>query len=109
MKIKNWLQKVISHSKSNAPQPESDSPRPLNQSYLVTEHLWAGEYPGDRNGECAKDKLDRMIQFGVRCFFDLTEEGELVPYVDLLPANVNYVRFPIRDVSVPKNIEDVRQ
>ncbi len=109
MKIKNWLQKILSHSKSKAPQVVSDIQRPLNQSYQVTEHLWAGEYPGDKNRECAKDKLNRMMQFGVRCFFDLTEEGELVPYVDLLPANMNYVRFPIRDVSVPQSIEDVRQ
>ena len=105
----NWLQKILSHSKSNDPQPKSGFRRPLNQSYQVTEHLWAGEYPGDKNGEYAKDKLNRMMQFGVRCFFDLTEEGELIPYKDWLPANVNYVRFPIRDVSVPKSIEDVRQ
>ena len=49
-----------------------------------------------------------MIQFGIRCFFDLTEEGELIPYENLLPPNVSYVRFPIRDVSVPQSIEDVR-
>lgn len=109
MKIINWLQKIFSHSKSKAPQVVSDIQRPLKQSYQVTKHLWAGEYPGDKNGECAKDKLNRMMQFGVRCFFDLTEEGELIPYKDLLPSYVSYVRFPVRDVCVPQNIEDVRQ
>ena len=105
----NWLQKILSQSQSNAPQQEPDIQRPLKQSYQVSEHLWAGEYPGDKNGECAKDKLNRMMQFGVRCFFDLTEEGELIPYKDLLPSYVSYTRFPIRDVSVPQSIEDVRQ
>lgn len=105
----NWLQKIISPSKSHTSQPESGIQRPLNQSYKVSEHLWAGEYPGDKNGEYAKDKLSRMMQFGVRCFIDLTEEGELIPYKDLLPSDVSYMRFPIRDVSVPKCIEDVRK
>lgn len=107
--LQNWLQKILSHPQSNAPQPKSGLQRPLKQSYQVSEHLWAGEYPGDKNGECAKDKLNRMMQFGVRCFFDLTEEGELIPYKDLLPSYVSYTRFPIRDVSVPQSIEDVRQ
>jgi ADP-ribosylglycohydrolase len=102
----NWLQKILSSSKST--QSESGIQRPLNQSYRVSKHLWAGEYPGDKNGETAKNKLTRMIQFGIRCFFDLTEEGELIPYENLLPPNVSYVRFPIRDVSVPQSIEDVR-
>lgn len=105
----NWLHKILSHSKSNDPQPKSGFQRPLNQSYQVTEHLWAGEYPGDKDGKCAKDKLNRMTQFGVRCFFDLTEEGELIPYENWLPTDVSYIRFPIRDVSVPQSIEDVRK
>ena len=100
MKIKNWLQKILSHPQSNAPQPKSGLQRPLKQSYQVTKHLWAGEYPGDKNRECAKDKLNRMMQFGVRCFFDLTEEGELIPYKDLLPSYVSYTRFPIRDSTL---------
>lgn len=105
----NWLQKILSHSKSNASQPEYGIQRPLNQSYQVSEHLWAGEYPGDKDGKCAKDKLNRMMQFGVCCFFDLTEEGELISYENWLPFDVSYIRFPIRDVSVPQSIEDVRK
>jgi hypothetical protein len=57
MKIMNWLQKILSQSQSNAPQPETDIQRPLKQSYQVTEHLWAGEYPGDKNGEYAKAEM----------------------------------------------------
>lgn len=105
----NWLQKIISPSKSHTSQPESGKQRPLNQSYKVSEHLWAGEYPGDKNGETAKEKLEQMYAFGIRHFIDLTEKGELVPYDHLLPADVTYNRFPIPDVSIPSSIEDARR
>ena len=59
----------------------SDSPskRPIFQSYQVYDHLWAGEYPGDKDAEKAKKKIQQLIQFGVRYFVDLSEEGELLP------------------------------
>lgn len=85
------------------------SERPLYQSYRVSDHIWAGEYPGDKGEEKAKDKLQQLILFGVGYFVDLTEEGELVPYKPFLPVTVNYYRYPIRDVSVPKSIEKARQ
>ena len=50
-----------------------------------------------------------MHHFGVRHFVDLTEEGELRPYRQLLPEGTTYLRFPISDVDVPKSIEDVHQ
>ncbi len=83
--------------------------RPLNQSYYVGGRIFAGEYPGDLNDEVAVAKLQRMHHFGVRHFIDLTEEGELRPYSQLLPADTTYERFPIRDVSVPKSMEAVQQ
>lgn len=83
--------------------------RPLFQSYQVSNHLWAGEYPGDKGEEKAKDKLQQLIRFGVRYFIDLTEEGELVPYKHLLPTNITYYRYPIRDVSIPESVEKARQ
>ena len=82
--------------------------RPLYQSYyLGTSNIFAGEYPGDKYGEKAQIKIDRMLHFGVRHFIDLTEEGELRPYSHLLPKNCTYTRFPIRDVDVPDSIESV--
>jgi protein-tyrosine phosphatase len=50
-----------------------------------------------------------MHHFGVRHFIDLTEEGELTPYADLLPADCTHTRFPIRDVSVPKSMDEVER
>lgn len=83
--------------------------RPLHQSYYIGRYLFAGEYPGDKYGELAEAKLKRMYHFGVRHFVDLTEEGELRPYRQLLPNDTTYLRFPIRDVDVPKSVEAVHQ
>lgn len=83
--------------------------RPLHQSYYIGRYLFAGEYPGDKYGELAEAKLKRMHHFGVRHFIDLTEEGELRPYRQLLPNDTTYLRFPVQDVNVPKSVEDVHQ
>lgn len=83
--------------------------RPLHQSYYVGGKLFAGEYPGDKCGELAEAKLKRMHHFGVRHFIDLTEEGELRPYHQLLPGDTTYLRFPIKDVDVPESVEAVHQ
>ena len=85
--------------------------RPLHQSYEVWGNgiIYAGEYPGDKNGEFAKHKLEHMHHFGIRHFIDLTEEGELRPYNHLLPSDTTYTRFPITDCGVPKSIESVQR
>lgn len=81
--------------------------RPLNQSYHVLGKLYAGEYPGDRDKDTAETKLKRMHHFGVRHFIDLTEEGELRQYSNLLPKDTTYMRFPIKDLNAPESIEAV--
>lgn len=86
--------------------------RPLHQSYEVSVAggaVYAGEYPGDKNEEIAKQKIERIYHFGIRHFIDLTEEGELCPYNHLLPSDTTYTRFPIVDCGVPKSIESVRR
>lgn len=85
--------------------------RPLNQSYEVCSNgiIYAGEYPGDKNGEFAKHKIEQMYHFGIRHFIDLTEEGEQHPYNHLLPNDTTYTRFPVVDCGVPKNIESVQR
>ena len=86
-----------------------DLGRPLFQSYRVCgENIFAGEYPGDKNEEYAEDKIKHMTEFGVRHYIDLTEEGELRPYAHLLPPDATYTRFPIRDVSAPRSIDEVK-
>lgn len=85
--------------------------RPLHQSYEVWGNgiIYAGEYPGDKNGELVKHKIERMHHFGIRHFIDLTEEGELRPYNHLLPSDTTYTRFPIVDCGVPKSVESVQR
>ena len=83
--------------------------KPLKQSYYLHGYLYAGEYPGDRNDEVAKRKIEHMVHFGIKHFVDLTVEGELKPYRHLLPKGVTYMRFPIPDCGVPKSIESVNQ
>jgi protein tyrosine phosphatase len=70
--------------------------------------MFAGEYPGDRDEEVAMRKIAQMHRFGIRHIVDLTEEGELCPYAHLLPGDMTHYRFPIRDVSIPKDLESVR-
>ena len=84
--------------------------RPLYQSYEVRANgiIYAGEYPGDKNDELARQKIEQMHHFGIRHFIDLTEEGELRPYSHLLPAGTTYTRFPIADCGAPKSIESVQ-
>lgn len=82
--------------------------RPLNQSfYTGIEHVYAGEYPGDKDEEKARAKIQQMILFGVRHFVDLTGFWELRPYVHLLPTGTTHTRFPIQDCGVPNSVDDV--
>ena len=72
--------------------------------------LLAGEYPGAKKEDEARQKLQKCITCGVTFFLDLTGEGELVPYSHLLsdPAlngrkRLTHCRMPIRDVNVPES------
>lgn len=83
--------------------------RPLHQAYYLNGYLFAGEYPGDKDENVARQKIKHMVHFGVKHFVDLTEEGELKPYNHLLPKGTTYLRFPIPDCGVPKSIESVNR
>ena len=86
-------------------------PRPFPNSYWATPQLLACEYPGARTPAEAIPKLDALLAAGIRDFYDLTEDQELVPYEALLyeratyagldPAAVHYRRLPIKDLNVP--------
>lgn len=83
--------------------------RPLHQSYYLHGYLFAGEYPGDKDEEVAKRKINNMVHFGIKHFVDLTEEGELRPYKHLLPQGTTYLRFPIPNRGVPTSIGSVNR
>ncbi|KAL0958837.1 hypothetical protein HGRIS_014154 [Hohenbuehelia grisea] len=91
-------------------------PRPIPNSYWATSLLLACEYPWTpKVKEPSKQKLDALLNAGIRTFIDLTECGELSPYADYLfdraaalginPMTVEYHRFPIRDRSLPESVD----
>jgi protein-tyrosine phosphatase len=90
---------------------------PIPNSYRLHDgRLIAGEYPGDRDEEVARNKLSLLLDAGVTTFIDLTEGHELSPYDALVAetakargAPVTYIRLPIRDVSVPKSPSVMRE
>jgi protein-tyrosine phosphatase len=63
--------------------------------------LIAGRHPCSWGPEEAAEDVRDVLDHGVTLFVDLTQEGELEPYDHLVPAEVRYVRRPIRDFSVP--------
>jgi len=94
---------------------DATAPRPnLNTYWVIPRKFLAGEYPGAKDPAKAREKINRFLEVGVRHFIDLTEPGEygLVPYEAILSeesraANITatYQRFPIRDISVPRDAE----
>ena len=86
--------------------------KPIDQSHWIKEGAFlAGEYPRNLDEVASKQKLKKFVDFGINSFVDLTEENELEPYENLLHEmdqnEVTYKRFPIRDVSVPENKNEV--
>ena len=86
----------------------TNTPCPLNTYWVTEGRFLAGEYPRDISIEKSVPKLRNLVESGVTFFVDLTEEGELSPYDQLLEEAgdgarlpLEYRRFPIRDVSTP--------
>ncbi|KAJ7606216.1 protein-tyrosine phosphatase-like protein [Roridomyces roridus] len=92
-------------------------PHPIPNSYWVTTHLLACEYPWDPRNT-SSPKIDSLLLAGVRTFVDLTEARELSPYAAELPIRaallaidmeeIEYHRFPIHDRSLPESVEYMR-
>jgi hypothetical protein len=83
---------------------------PIRDSYwLIEGQLLAGEYPGARDQEKARQKIDAILAAGIRCFIDLTETVDpLEPYEPLVQERavsmgleVSYRRMPIQDMWTP--------
>lgn len=75
--------------------------RPIKYCYWVSPgKLLAGEYPRDRDPASSKQKLRSLMDSGVTTFIDLTQVGELDPYLAMI-GSASHQRFPIRDGSIP--------
>jgi dolichol-phosphate mannosyltransferase len=86
--------------------PPADRPFP-NTYWVFPDRLLAGEHPAGF-GQDVRERLERLHLAGIDAFFDLTEEGEEPEYGSLLPAGVEYRRFPIGDQGVPLNVSETR-
>jgi hypothetical protein len=80
--------------------------KPIENSYwVVPGKLLAGEYPRNKDELSSQEKIDSLLQAGVRLFLDLTERDEgLLPYHDMI-GNASHQRHSIRDVSTPKSTD----
>ena len=86
------------------------SPRkPIRNSYMVMDRVYAGEYPRDLDETKSTEKIKQFERFGITHFVDLTEEGELRPYSQVLGSRIRHIRFPIKDVCVPESTESVKE
>jgi hypothetical protein len=63
--------------------------------------LLAGEYPGHDDPGWTRTRFERYRAAGVTAFLDLTEEGELPSYDELIDGWATHRRFPIRDFCCP--------
>lgn len=81
--------------------------KPITNCYWVDRYSFlAGEYPGAHTRSEAAERIAAFERSDVELFIDLTEEGELEPYVGFL-THARHQRYPIRDVSVPESREQV--
>ncbi len=91
---------TISHVKIERPLP--------NTYWVIPNRLLAGEYPGDADEMEARRRLRLLRDAGIERFIDLTEEGELTPYRDLLDDPGNHKRSAVADCSVPYNVSQTK-
>ena len=91
----------------------TDLARPIPESYWVLlGQFLAGEYPGRFNEEQTRLRLEALLDAQIDTFVDLTQPGELPPYLSILQEQarayerkVNYQRFPILDRGLPARAE----
>ncbi len=89
----------------------SGSDLPTDGYWVIEGRLMAGTYPGSESESVARANLEALLDEGVTCFVDLTEEGEgppLLPYSAQLRevasarnARVAHLRLPIKDINIP--------
>ena len=81
-----------------------------NSYWIAPGRFAAGEFPGAKDPAEAARKLRTLFSAGIDHFIDLTEPGELVPYVEIakeearcLDTAVGYERHPVIDQCVPSS------
>jgi len=96
---------IINHN--SEPMP----PKPIANSYWVMPgRFLAGEYPGDKDEDKARARVERFVAAGVTLFVDLT--GDEWPYLEPYAQHAGparHWRSHVRDVSVPDEPAQMRE
>jgi ADP-ribosylglycohydrolase len=83
---------------------------PLPNTYWALPGLLlAGEHPSGLTPEATRNRLSILLASGIECFLDLTHPAEIDPYDQALPFQVEYLRKPIRDHSLPEKREHMME
>jgi len=97
--------------KGVADRDRDEVDKPFSNCYwAVPDKLAAGEYPGSLDPRSASHKIASLWKVGIDCLVDLTESGELQPYlprwrqmIESGEESPEYFRMPIRDLSIPSS------
>ena len=85
-------------------------PSPLPNTYwALPGQLLAGEHPSGLTAEATRQRVTTLLAAGIECFLDLTHPSEIDPYDQVLPFQVEYLRKPIRDHSLPEKREHMME
>ncbi len=83
---------------------------PLPNTYWALPGLLlAGEHPSGLTAEASRQRLQTLLAAGIECFLDLTHPGEIEPYDQALPFQIEYLRKPIRDHGLPERREHMME
>jgi hypothetical protein len=85
------------------------APRLVESYWIQPGRFLAGEYPAFTGDGTDAERLDELLNVGLDSFFDLTQPGELPPYLPILGEraelrgiHIEYQRFPILDLGLPE-------
>lgn len=95
---------------SQAPWAHDDT---LHGFWVEPGRLLAGEYPGHRDTQRCRHKINLLVDAGIRTFIDLTTQADkLEPYAAVLKdvavtrnLDLNRIEFPIPDLGVVDDSE----
>ena len=87
---------------------EPASPLP-NTYWVLPGLLLAGEHPSGLTLEATRQRVTTLLGAGIECFLDLTHPSEIDPYDQVLPFQIEYLRKPIRDHSLPEKREHMME
>ena len=78
----------------------TQSKLPIKYTYKVTDIFYAGEYPFEEEQDDGLPKLQKLLDFGIVHFINLTSE-RLTEYREFLPKHCTYTNLSTVDYTVP--------